>query len=45
MKDKPPEVLDKVADLVLNYRPKEKRKKPRKRKVSKPKPVDKPVEN
>jgi len=27
-----PEVLDKIADVVLNYRPKSKAKKPRKRK-------------
>jgi hypothetical protein len=27
-----PEVLDKMADIVLSYRPKAKRKKPRKRK-------------
>ena len=35
MKEKPPEVLDKIADAVLSYRPKEKRKKPRKRKKAK----------
>jgi hypothetical protein len=29
---KPPEILDKIADVVLNYRPKAKKKKPRKRK-------------
>lgn len=27
-----PEVLDKITDVVLKYRPKEKKKKPRKRK-------------
>ena len=33
MKDKDvPEVLDKITDVVLKYRPKEKKKKPRKRK-------------
>lgn len=33
MKDKDiPEVLDKIADVVLKYRPKEKKKKKRKRK-------------
>jgi hypothetical protein len=31
MKDVP-EILDKIADVVLNYRPKSKVKKPRKRK-------------
>jgi hypothetical protein len=30
-KDVPP-VLDKITDVVLNYRPKDKKKKPRKRK-------------
>jgi hypothetical protein len=29
---KPPEILDKIADVVLNYRPKAKKKKARKRK-------------
>ena len=29
---KPPEALDRIADVVLNYRPKAKKKKPRKRK-------------
>ena len=29
---KTPEVLNRIADVVLNYRPKDKRKKPRKRK-------------
>lgn len=28
----PPEILDKITDVVLKYRPKEKKKKPRKRK-------------
>ncbi len=33
MKDKDvPEVLDKITDVVLKYRPKDKKKKPRKRK-------------
>ena len=32
---KPPEVLDAIADVVLNYRPKSKEKKPRKRKTKK----------
>ncbi len=33
MKEKDvPDVLDKIADVVLKYRPKEKKKKPRKRK-------------
>ena len=32
---KPPEALDRIADKVLNYRPKDKRKKPRKRKKPK----------
>lgn len=32
---KAPEILDKIADVVLNYRPKSKRKKPRKRKKAK----------
>lgn len=30
-----PEILDKIAGVVLAYRPKEKRKKPRKRKPRK----------
>lgn len=39
MKEKDvPEVLDKITDVVLKYRPKDKKKKPRKRKkVEKPK--------
>jgi hypothetical protein len=32
---KAPEVLDAIADVVLNYRPKAKQKKPRKRKKAK----------
>ncbi len=33
MKEKDvPEVLDKITDVVLKYRPKDKKKKPRKRK-------------
>jgi len=32
---KPPEALDAIADVVLNYRPKAKQKKPRKRKKAK----------
>lgn len=32
MTKKIPEVLDRIADVVLNYRPKDKKKKPRKRK-------------
>lgn len=32
---KPPEALDRIADKVLNYRPKAKKKKPRKRKRAK----------
>ena len=33
MKDeKPPEILDKITDKVLSYRPKDKKKKPKKRK-------------
>ena len=32
---KPPEILDKIADAVLAYRPKAKRKKARKRKKPK----------
>ncbi len=33
MKEKDvPEVLDKITDIVLKYRPKDKKKKPRKRK-------------
>lgn len=32
---KPPAVLDAIADVVLNYRPKAKQKKPRKRKKAK----------
>lgn len=33
MKEKDvPEVLDKITDVVLRYRPKDKKKKPRKRK-------------
>lgn len=32
---KPQEALDAVADVVLNYRPKSKQKKPRKRKKAK----------
>jgi hypothetical protein len=32
---KAPEVLDKIVDVVLNYRPKAKQKKPRKRKKAK----------
>jgi hypothetical protein len=32
MKQEPPEVLNRIADVVLNYRPKAKKKKPRKRK-------------
>lgn len=32
---KPPPVLDAIADVVLNYRPKAKQKKPRKRKKAK----------
>lgn len=35
MKQKPPEALDRIADVVLAYRPKAKRKKPRKRKKPK----------
>lgn len=34
-KPKVPAVLDKIADVVLNYRPKSKRKKPQKRKKTK----------
>lgn len=34
-KPKVPAVLDKIADVVLAYRPKSKRKKPKKRKKSK----------
>ena len=30
--DEPPEALNRIADVVLNYRPKDKRKKARKRK-------------
>jgi len=30
-----PEVLDKIADVILAYRPKDKAKKPRKRKKAK----------
>jgi hypothetical protein len=36
-KEKVPEVLNKVTDLVLKYRPKEKIKKPRERKKVEPK--------
>lgn len=32
---KAPEILDKIADVVLSYRPKSKIKKPRKRKKAK----------
>lgn len=32
-----PIVLDKIADIVLKYRPKEKKKKPRKRAKAEPK--------
>jgi len=32
-----PNVLDKMADIVLKYRPKEKKKKPRKRAKPEPK--------
>lgn len=32
MKQKAPKALDAIADVVLNYRPKSKMKKPRKRK-------------
>jgi hypothetical protein len=35
MKQKAPPVLEAVADVVLAYRPKSKRKKPRKRKKAK----------
>jgi hypothetical protein len=35
MRRKPPPVLDAIADVVLAYRPKSKRKKPRKRKKAK----------
>ena len=31
---KPPKILDKMADLVLNYRPESKQKPPRQRKKS-----------
>lgn len=34
-KQKVPAVLDRIADVVLNYRPKAKKKKPRKRKKPK----------
>lgn len=38
MKEKDvPEVLDKITDVVLKYRPKEKKKKPRKRAKAEPK--------
>lgn len=32
-----PEVLDKITDVVLKYRPKDKKKKPRKRAKAEPK--------
>lgn len=35
MKKKPPKELDAIADVVLNYRPKSKQPKPRKRKKAK----------
>ena len=40
MSAKPPEILDKMTDLVLSYRPNERKPKPRKRK-SRPKPKKK----
>jgi hypothetical protein len=36
MKDVP-EILNNITDIVLNYRPKSKRKKPRKRKIKRKK--------
>lgn len=36
-KEEVPIVLDKMADIVLKYRPKEKKKKPRKRAKAEPK--------
>ena len=30
---KPPKILNKIADIVLNYRPETKQKPPRKRKI------------
>lgn len=43
MKPKPPEILNRIADVVLAYRPKARQKAPRKRKPRKAKPKEKEV--